>query len=159
MPGLIKRSSSRYTLGVPRAAIDFDLGRFLTLDLQSAPAEELIGFTDIGSTGYLLSYEAPWAAGLKSQVSRRLALLWLELARRAEAAGELARAGEAFERAHLVDPASDFVTRAGMQYALRIGDRTFAMQCYLRYQQALDDQFGVEPARDLQQLYLQALEP
>lgn len=159
MPGLIKRTSGRYTLGIPRAAIDFDLGRFLTLDLQSAPAEQLIGFTDIGSTSYFPSYEAPWAAGLKSQVNRRLALLWLELARRAEAAGEQARAGEAFERAHLVDPSSDFVTRAGMQYALRIGDRTFAMQHYLRYQQALDEQFGVEPARDLQQLYLQVLEP
>ncbi|HEU5099714.1 MAG TPA: hypothetical protein VFU22_11875, partial [Roseiflexaceae bacterium] len=159
MPGLIKRTSGRYTLGIPRAAIDFDLGRFLTLDLQSTPTELLTAFTDIGSTGYLRSYEAPWAIGLKGQVNRRLALLWLELARRADADGDHARAGEAFERAHLVDPASDFVTRAGMQYALRIGDRTFAMQSYLRYQQALDEHFGVEPARDLQQLYLQALEP
>jgi tetratricopeptide (TPR) repeat protein len=159
MPGLIKRSSGRYTLGIPRAAIDFDLGRFLTLDLQSAPTELLTSFSDVASTSSLHSYDAPWAVGLKSQVNRRLALLWLELARRADADGAQARAGEAFERAHMVDPASDFVTRASMQYALRIGDRTSAMQSFLRYQQALDEQFGVEPARDLQQLYLQALEP
>jgi DNA-binding SARP family transcriptional activator len=159
MPGLIKRSNGRYVLGIPRAAIDFDLGRFLALNLQSAPTEELTNFADLAISGYLAHYEAPWAVTLKSQINRRLSLLWLELARRAEADREYARATEAFERAQLVDPSSDFVTRAGMQYALRIGDRTLAMQCYLRYQQALDEHFGVEPARDLQNLYRQALEP
>jgi hypothetical protein len=46
-----------------------------------------------------------------------------------------------------------------MQHALSISDRTRAMQCFVIYKRALDEDLGLEPARDVQQLYRQALEP
>jgi ATP/maltotriose-dependent transcriptional regulator MalT/DNA-binding SARP family transcriptional activator len=159
LPGLIKRSNGHYMLSIPREAIDFDLGRFLSLDIPSAPTAVLLQSVETIVASGIAAGGAPWAILLQSQINRRLTMVWLEIARRAGADGASTQAGEAFERAQLIDPASDMVARAAMQYALHVSDRPLAIRCYLRYQQALDEQFGVEPARDLEQIYRQALEP
>ncbi len=159
MPQLIRRAAGQYAIALPRAAIDLDLWQVLDLDVSSATTDELVALAGAGSTGTLISTDAPWAMDLRRRVNRRVAAMWLEIGRRAEAGDVQAQAYDAWERAQHADPTSDVVARAVLGHARRIGDRALLIQRYLQYQHALDDLLGVDPASDLEALYREALEP
>jgi len=159
MPHLIRRAAGQYAVALPRAAIDFDLWHMLDLDVSSATTDELVALARDGSTGKVITTDAPWATEPRRRVNRRVAAMWLEIGRRAEAGDVQAQAYDAWERAQHADPTSDVVARAVLQHARRIGDRALLIQRYLQYQHALDDLLGVDPASDLEALYREALEP
>jgi|GEM_PF-3278065 len=159
IPRVVSRSNGYYSLTIPREEIIFDLGQFLTLDLRTTSTADLLRFAEAARTGCLRMYDAPWARELRRQMTRRIALTWLEIGLRAEAEDAQERAHDAYERAQHTDPTSDLVARAVLQHAHKIRDRALLIQRYLRYQEALDTELGVEPADDLQILYRQALEP
>ncbi len=158
MPKVVRQSAGYYTLTLKRSEVEADLLSFFELDLQHAATEQLLAQAERASGGCVASYSDPWASKLRKQVHRRLALLWLEIAQRADAQGAALTARDAYERAQKTDPSSDLVTRAALQHALDSGDRATVIDRYLRYQRALDQELGVDPARDLELLYRQALE-
>jgi two-component SAPR family response regulator len=149
----------QYAVALPRAAIDLDLWQVLDLDVANATTDELVTLARAGSTGNFAATDAPWATELRRRVNRRVAAIWLEIGRRAEAGDVQAQAYDAWEHAQQADPTSDIVARAVLGHARRIGDRALLIQRYLHYQHALDDLLGVDPANDLQALYREALEP
>jgi DNA-binding SARP family transcriptional activator len=157
MPRVIHRSSGHYAITLPLGEIDLDLWHVYELDLQTASTDQLIALANAAGAGCLTTSNAPWAVELRRRVRRRVALMWLEIGRRAEAGDP--QAYDAFERAQQTDPTSDLVARAVLQQARRAGDRALLIHRYLHYQHALDEELGVEPATDLLNLYLQALEP
>jgi DNA-binding SARP family transcriptional activator/tetratricopeptide (TPR) repeat protein len=159
MPQLIRRAMGQYAVALPRAAIDLDLWQVLDLDVANATTDELVTLARAGSTGNFAATDAPWATELRRRVNRRVAAIWLEIGRRAEAGDVQAQAYDAWEHAQQADPTSDIVARAVLGHARRIGDRALLIQRYLHYQHALDDLLGVDPANDLQALYREALEP
>ncbi len=159
MPRVICRSAGHYAVTLGRSEIDLDLWQMYDLDLQTASTDQLVALATAAGAGRLTTSTAPWAAELRRRVCRRVALMWLEIGRRSEAGDSQAQAYDAFERAQQVDPTSDLVARAVLQQARRAGDRALLIHRYLRYQHALDEELGVEPATDLLNLYLQALEP
>jgi DNA-binding SARP family transcriptional activator len=159
MPRVIRRLTGHYTIALPRDEIDLDLWHVFELDLHTASTDQLVTFANAADSGYLATIDAPWAVELRRRMRRRVALMWLEIGRRAEAGEPQAQAYDAFERAQQADPTSDLVARAVLQQARRAGDRSLLIYRYLRYQHALDEELGVEPATDLHNLYLQALEP
>ncbi|GIV95472.1 MAG: hypothetical protein KatS3mg057_0129 [Herpetosiphonaceae bacterium] len=160
MPDVIRRVESRYMLTIPRSDVDFDLDRVLTLDVTQAPVEQLRALAEAGRDVLGAEPEnGTWRAVVHDLLRRRMSLIWLELGRRAVLEGAAPLAAEAFAQAQRTDPASDLVARTAMQSALELGDRALAMNIYLRYRDELDARYGLEPARDLQDLYRQALEP
>jgi len=159
MPRVIHRSSGHYAIMLPRGEIDLDLWHVDELDLQTASTDQLLALANAAGAGCLTTSNAPWAIELRRRVRRRVALMWLEIGRRADAGDPQAQAYDAFERAQQTDPTSDLVARAVLQQARRAGDRALLIHRYLHYQHALDKALGVEPATDLLNLYLQALEP
>ncbi len=158
MPKVVRQSAGYYTLTLKRSDIDADLLSFFELDLHHAASEQLLSQAERAGEGCLVRFGDPWAAQLRQQVQRRLALIWLELAQRADRQGAVLSARDAYDRAQEIDPSSDLVTRAALQHALRSGDRAIAIDRYLRYQRAVDQELGVDPARDIDLLYRQALE-
>ncbi len=189
LPGSVRRREGRYALTLSRHDLDVDLLMFLELDLATAATAQLRAAGQAAASGRLPHHTAAWADqlrrrvrqrpalphaaasgclphppaawadSLRRRVRQRLALLWLELGRRAEQDGDHLAAHDAFEQALDADPTSDHVARAVLSHAERCGDRTLVIQRYLRYQQALAREFGTDPARDLEARYRQALEP
>lgn len=159
MPQVIRRGTGYYAIALPRDQIDLDLWQVLDLDVPNARTPELIALAKAGETGSFITMDAPWAADLRRRVGRRVAAMWLEIGRRAEAGDMQGQAYDAWERAQHADPTSDSVARAVLHHARRSGDRALLIQGYLQYRRALDDLLGVEPASDLEALYREALEP
>jgi predicted ATPase/DNA-binding SARP family transcriptional activator len=94
-----------------------------------------------------------WAAERREALRETHLRLWLEVARRHEARGELTAAMEALRRVILSDPAREEAHQALMRLYASTGQRELALRQYAQLQETLRRELEVEPDATSQDLY------
>ena len=160
--GALATSSSGYRLNVDEVTVDF--GEFRRLAGVATLGGRDTSLTSMQRAlrlvrGELLADEpyTAWAVQAREQFRRDLVTACLGAAGKAAAAGDHPEAARLARMAVDVEPSREDAVQQLMAALWRGGRRCEALSAYGSMRQWMRDEFGMEPSRDSQELYLAIL--